>query len=91
MIKTRLLSLLQGAKRFIAMQVLWQWISLLAQIVLSYIAARILAGSFHVDSDFRLLIAVPICIATVSYTHLAKARSAINRYIHVFILLYRIV
>ena len=28
-----------------------------------YIAARILAGSFHVDSDFRLLIAVPICIA----------------------------
>ena len=63
MIKTRLLLLLQGAKRFIAMQVLWQWISLLAQIVLSYIAARILAGSFHVDSDFRLLIAVPICIA----------------------------
>ena len=63
MIKTRLLLLLQGAKRYIAMQELWQWISLLAQIVLSYIAARILAGSFHVDSDFRLLIAVPICIA----------------------------
>ena len=85
MIKTRLLSLLQGAKRFIAMQVLWQWISLLAQIVLSYIAARILAGSFHVDSDFRLLIAVPICIAIryicdIKYTKVSfLASSGIKR------------
>lgn len=39
MIKTRLLGLLSHAKKYIVFQVVWQWLSLLCQIVLIYLLA----------------------------------------------------
>ena len=39
MIKTRLVKLLSHAKRYIVFQVLWQWLSLLCQVLMIYSAS----------------------------------------------------
>ena len=39
MIKTRLVKLLSHAKRYIVFQVLWQWLSLLCQVLMLYSAS----------------------------------------------------
>ena len=38
MIKTRLIKLLSHAKKYIAFQVIWKWLSLLCQVVMIYAA-----------------------------------------------------
>ena len=42
MIKMRLIRLLKGAEKYIVGQVLWQWLSLLAEIIIMFTAARLL-------------------------------------------------
>ena len=46
MIKTRLIKLLEHAKKYIYLQVLWKWLSLLAQTMIVYSLARILEDLF---------------------------------------------
>lgn len=47
MIKTRLVNLLSHAKKYIVWQVLWQWISLLGQIVLICFAAQLMESAYE--------------------------------------------
>ena len=54
MIKIRLIRLLSNAKKYVWLQVIFQWISLIAQIVLIYCLTGLIAGLFNsrvVDSD----------------------------------------
>lgn len=46
MIKTRLIRLLAESKKYIIYQVLWQWLSLLCQVVLVYTVAALLEQAF---------------------------------------------
>ena len=56
MIKTRLVGLLSHAKKYIVYQVVWQWLSLLCQIIMIYSASMLLeqAVSDRVDSQMAL-------------------------------------
>lgn len=47
MIKKRLVSLLSHAKKYIVYQVLWQWLSLLSQVVMIYSAAKLLERTLY--------------------------------------------
>ena len=44
MIKTRLIKLLSHARKYIAFQVIWKWLSLLCQVVMIYTASMLLEG-----------------------------------------------
>ena len=44
MIKKRLIQLLAHAKKYVAYQVIWQWVSLLCQVVMIYLATNLLEG-----------------------------------------------
>ncbi len=46
MIKTRLIKLLSHAKKYIAYQVIWQWIALLCQVVMIYLATNLIEGAW---------------------------------------------
>ena len=48
MIKVRLIKLLSHAKKYVALQVLLQWISLIAQILLIFCLSWMIAASFNV-------------------------------------------
>ena len=56
MIKKRLVGLLSHAKKYIIYQVLWQWLSLLCQILMIYSASMLLEQALFAEA--------------VSYTHL---------------------
>lgn len=47
MIKKRLIKLLSHAKKYIAFQVVWKWLSLLCQVVMIYAAAMLLEGALY--------------------------------------------
>ena len=47
MIKVRLIKLLSHAKKYVVLQVLWQWISLIAQVLLIFTLSGIIAGLFE--------------------------------------------
>ncbi len=60
MIKTRLLKMLSKETKYVWMEILWQWISLIAQIVIAYCAAGIIsqvygAVTFGVVGSFGIL------------------------------------
>lgn len=53
MIKKRLVGLLSHAKKYIVYQVLWQWLSLLCQIVMIGCASYLLEQAVFGETDFR--------------------------------------
>ena len=65
MIKIRLIKLLSHAKKYVVLQVLWQWISLIAQIILIFCLSGMIAGLFgKTTSHFAVTVPVIIlCIA----------------------------
>ncbi len=60
MIKVRLIKLLSHAKKYVILQVLWQWISLLAQILLMFTLTGMVAGLFE-----NTLPAFELCIPVI--------------------------
>ena len=63
MIKTRLIKLLSHAKKYIVFHILWQWLSLLCQVVTIYAAATLLEAALNGGVDSSLLIARAVMIA----------------------------
>ncbi|MEI3218292.1 MAG: ABC transporter ATP-binding protein/permease [Lachnoclostridium sp.] len=55
MIKTRLLKLLSHAKKYILFQVIWQWISLLCQILIIYAAAQVIEKALERSISVKIL------------------------------------
>ena len=47
MIKVRLIKLLSHSKKYVVLQVLWQWISLIAQVLLIFTLSGMIAGIFE--------------------------------------------
>ena len=63
MIKMRLMRLLRGAGKYIVYQILWQWLSLLVQIVIAWNIAGLIedAGKQGIRTE-RILVALGIII-----------------------------
>ena len=60
MIKVRLIKLLSHSKKYVVLQVLWQWISLIAQILLIFTLSGMIAGIFE-----NTLPAFEICLPII--------------------------
>ncbi|MCR4713241.1 MAG: ABC transporter ATP-binding protein/permease [Treponemataceae bacterium] len=60
MIKIRLIRLLSHAKKYVVLQVLWQWISLIAQVQLIFCLSGMIAGLFE-----NTLPAFEVCIPVI--------------------------
>lgn len=60
MIKVRLIKLLSHAKKYVVLQVLWQWISLIAQVLLIFTLSGMIAGLFE-----NTLPAFGICLPVI--------------------------
>lgn len=57
MIKKRLINLLSHAKKYIVLQVVWKWLSLLCQVLMIYAAAMLIESTFlGVNTKKRVLI-----------------------------------
>ncbi len=52
MIKIRLIKLLSHAKKYVVLQVLWQWISLIAQVLLIFTLSGMIAGVYKAMGEF---------------------------------------
>lgn len=65
MIKTRLIKLLAHAKKYLVYQVIWQWLSLLCQIVMIYTAAHLIEAAFEgmITTNSLLRSGVAIAVA----------------------------
>ena len=65
MIKVRLIKLLSHAKKYVVLQVLWQWISLIAQVVLVYCLTKmivVLFGNTKIPFNFCIP-SIILCIS----------------------------
>ncbi len=60
MIKVRLIKLLSHAKKYVVLQVLWQWIALIAQVLLIFTLSGMIAGLFE-----NTLPAFEICLPVI--------------------------
>lgn len=60
MIKVRLIKLLSHAKKYVVLQVLWQWIALIAQVLLIFTLSGMIAGLFE-----NTLPAFGICLPVI--------------------------
>ena len=56
MIKTRLLKILDRGRKYVWLEILWQWLSLIAQIVIVWALSNILARAYYKTMDFSLLV-----------------------------------
>lgn len=66
MIKTRLIKLLSHAKKYIVYQVIWQWLSLLCQVVMIFFAAKLIEAAFKgVITTNMLLYSGAVIVAAV--------------------------
>ena len=65
MIKTRLVGLLSHAKKYIAYNVLCQWISLLAQIVAVFSVAGLLEQAVHHTLETETALRTSVVLLTV--------------------------
>ncbi len=66
MLKTRLIKLLSHAKKYIAFQVIWKWISLLCQVVMIYATAMLLENAlFDVITEKHVIIYGSMVLASV--------------------------
>ena len=63
MIKTRLIKLLSHAKKYLVYQVIWQWLSLLCQIVMIYTAAKLIEAAFEGTMTANHLLRSGVAIA----------------------------
>ncbi len=84
MIKTRLIKLLSHAKKYVVLQVVWQLISLVAQIVLIFCLSNMISSAFNLFSgentkhQFPSLFAAAIilCIATRFFMEWLTSRTS---------------
>ena len=67
MIKTRLIKLLAHAKKYLVYQVIWQWLSLLCQIVMIYTAAHLIEAAFEGTITTNSLLRSGVAIAVVIF------------------------
>lgn len=66
MIKTRLLKLLSSSKKYIVIQVVWQWISLIGQVFLVWAVARLLGLLLQGQiTQQNLLQCLAVCVAAI--------------------------
>ncbi len=65
MIKTRLIKLLDHAKKYIVFNVLWQWISLINQILVVFLIADVIESLFMGESVNAAYIAMRLVLALV--------------------------
>lgn len=63
MIKTRLIKLLAHAKKYLVYQVVWQWLSLLCQMVMIYTAAKLIEAAFEGTITTNALLRSGVAIA----------------------------
>ncbi len=63
MIKTRLIKLLAHAKKYLVYQVVWQWLSLLCQMVMIYTAAQLIEAAFEGTLTTNALLRSGVAIA----------------------------
>lgn len=67
MIKTRLIKLLADSKKYIFYQILWQWISLLCQVLLVFEAAKLIEAAFLGEFQTELLLrTIPVLAAAMA-------------------------
>lgn len=65
MIKTRLVKLLSHAKKYIVYQVIWQWLSLICQMIMIYSAAALIERVFYGEVSAKVFLQC-LLIAAVS-------------------------
>lgn len=65
MIKTRLVKLLSHAKKYIVYQVIWQWLSLICQMIMIYSAAVLIERAFYGEVSAKVFLQC-LLIAAVS-------------------------
>lgn len=71
MIKIRLIKLLSHAKKYVVLQVLWQWISLIAQIILIFCLSGMIAGLFGKTTP-HFAVTVPVIILCIAIRFLME-------------------
>ena len=78
MIKIRLIKLLSHAKKYVVLQVLWQWISLIAQVQLIFCLSGMIAGLFeNILPAFSVYLPVILgCIAIRFLTEWLTSRTS---------------
>ena len=64
MIKMRLIRLLKGSGKYILYQVLWQWISLIAQIIIAINITQLIDNAFYNKISDSNIIKVIITVIT---------------------------
>lgn len=69
MIKTRLVNLLSHAKKYIVYQVIWQWLSLICQVIMIYSAARLIEKLFYGKADVNVFLQ---CFLAAAVSMLAR-------------------
>lgn len=71
MIKVRLIKLLSHAKKYVVLQVLWQWISLIAQVLLIFTLSGMIAGIFE-NTIPAFGICIPIILGCIAVRFLME-------------------
>ncbi len=70
MIKTRLIKLLSDAKKYIVFTILWQWISLIAQVVMVFTLADLLENVVYQTTTIEMIqkdLIVFVCVIVVRF------------------------
>ncbi|MBE5916715.1 MAG: ABC transporter ATP-binding protein/permease [Pseudobutyrivibrio ruminis] len=55
MIKVRLLRMLKEGSRYVLLEILWQWLGLIAQVIMVYCIARLLSGAYYQKLELKQL------------------------------------
>lgn len=71
MIKVRLIKLLSHAKKYVVLQVFWQWISLIAQVLLIFTLSGMIAGLFE-NALPAFEICIPVILACITIRFLME-------------------
>lgn len=82
MIKKRLVSLMADSKKYIAQNVLWQWLALIASIVIMMAAGRLFEDGYRgLLSGQELAIAVCVILAAIGLRVLCSRKAAMASYL----------
>lgn len=77
MIKKRLIGLLNGSKKYIIQNVLWQWLGLLVQIVAIFTIGQLLdTAIFGSITSRQLLITAMICVIAIFFRMISDKKAA---------------
>ena len=71
MIKVRLIKLLSHAKKYVVLQVLWQWIALIAQVLLIFTLSGMIAGIFE-NTLPSFAICLPVILGCIAVRFLME-------------------